>query len=111
MGRAAPVRRSAAFDAYRPFCRRNGLDFRLDRLLDIDRATGAAGAGGARAGMTDAQREALVTANETGYFAVPREATLADIADELGVAPPPSRSDSGTPRRTSEQYDPRPRKI
>ena len=111
MGRAAPVRRPAAFDAYRSLCRRNDLDFRLDRLLDIDRATGAAGAGGARAGMTDAQREALVTANEMGYFAVPREATLADIADELGVAPPPSRSDSGTPRRTSEQYDPRPRKI
>jgi hypothetical protein len=96
----------AAFDAYRSFCRENDLTFRLDRLLDVDRATGATGtrersgsgnddettgsetsAPGHRA-MTDAQREALVTAHEMGYFDVPRNATLADVADELGVAPP-----------------------
>lgn len=84
----------AAFDAYRAFCRENGGTFRLDRLLDVDRATGttdpddANGTTPTHTGMTDAQREALVTAHELGYFDVPREATLADVADELGVSPP-----------------------
>jgi predicted DNA binding protein len=41
-------------------------------------------AGGA-AGLTDRQREALVTAHEMGYFEVPRRASLADVAAELGV--------------------------
>jgi len=101
-----------AFDAYRSFCRENDLTFRLDRLLDVDRATGGTGNGNgtgtgtgsgtgdsgdttggetaapAHTAMTDAQREALVTAHEMGYFDVPRNATLADVADELGVAPP-----------------------
>ena len=90
----------AAFDAYRSFCRENDLDFRLDRLLDVDQATGASApgthtgadgvetSGPARTAMTDAQHEALVTAHEMGYFDVPRNATLADVADQLGVAPP-----------------------
>ena len=82
-----------AFDAYRAFCRENGATFRLDRLLDGDRATGGLDRGAdsttpARPGMTDAQREALVAAHELGYFEVPRSATLADVADELGVSPP-----------------------
>jgi len=88
----------AAFDAYRSFCRENDLTVRLDRLLDVDRATGATGPVADADGdetsapghttMTDAQHEALVTAHEMGYFDVPRNATLADVADELGVAPP-----------------------
>lgn len=83
----------AAFDAYRSFCRENDLDFRLDRLLDVDRATGTTDpdegtSAPAHSAMTDAQREALVTAHEMGYFDVPRNATLGDVADELGVAPP-----------------------
>jgi hypothetical protein len=85
-----------AFDAYRSFCRENDATFRLDRLLDVDRATttpsdtdgGADTTAPARTGMTDAQREALVTAHELGYFDVPRSATLADVAAELGVSPP-----------------------
>jgi len=83
----------AAFDAYRSFCRENDLAFRLDRLLDVDRATGTTDPdedsnAPAHTAMTDAQHEALVTAHEMGYFDVPRNATLGDVADELGVAPP-----------------------
>ena len=86
-----------AFDAYRAFCRENDATFRLDRLLDVDRATGGLdrdpdpdddSTTTARTGMTDAQREALVTAHELGYFDVPRRATRADVGDELGVSPP-----------------------
>lgn len=36
--------------------------------------------------LTAAQREALAAALEAGYFEVPREATMADLADRLGVS-------------------------
>lgn len=35
--------------------------------------------------ITDAQREALLLAYERGYFNSPRETTLTEIADELGI--------------------------
>ncbi|UPW01360.1 helix-turn-helix domain-containing protein [Halorussus gelatinilyticus] len=35
--------------------------------------------------LTDTQREALVLAYERGYFDSPREASLEDIAEELGI--------------------------
>ena len=35
--------------------------------------------------LTDTQREALVLAYERGYFNTPRETTLEEIADELGI--------------------------
>ena len=35
--------------------------------------------------LTDTQREALVVAYERGYFNSPREASLKDIAEELGI--------------------------
>ncbi|MEF8852854.1 MAG: hypothetical protein V5A28_10605 [Haloarculaceae archaeon] len=66
-----------AFDAYRGFCRENDLDFRLDCLLDVDRATGGDTRDGpgrdtsARTDMTGPQREALVTAHEMGDSDVP----------------------------------------
>ena len=37
--------------------------------------------------LTDEQRDALVNAFEMGYFAVPREATTEELAEELGVSP------------------------
>jgi predicted DNA binding protein len=39
-----------------------------------------------RWGLTPAQADALRTALELGYFAVPREADAADVADALGVS-------------------------
>lgn len=36
-------------------------------------------------GLTEPQREALALAYERGYFNSPRETTLAEIADELGI--------------------------
>lgn len=46
-------------------------------------------------GLTAKQEEALVLAYERGYFEVPREATMSDIADELGI------SDSAAAQRIS----------
>ncbi len=42
--------------------------------------------GPARYGLTPDQRETLMTALETGYFAVPRETTLVELSEELGVS-------------------------
>jgi len=46
--------------------------------------------------LTDRQREYLTVAHRHGYFEVPRECTLADLADTLGVD---KSSASGTIRR------------
>jgi predicted DNA binding protein len=82
------------FDQFRTFCRANDYGFRLDRLVEADEGsdgrTGSPFETGDRSrpnGMTDAQQEALVTAHEMGYFDTPRTATMADVADELGIAP------------------------
>ena len=37
-------------------------------------------------GLTDSQREALVRAAETGYFAIPRQTTLGAMAERLNVS-------------------------
>lgn len=37
-------------------------------------------------GLTDSQREALVCAAESGYFSVPRQATLRDVAEQLDIS-------------------------
>ncbi|QSG03665.1 helix-turn-helix domain-containing protein [Natranaeroarchaeum sulfidigenes] len=37
-------------------------------------------------GLTPGQREALVTAAESGYFSIPRETSLAGVGEELGVS-------------------------
>jgi hypothetical protein len=39
-----------------------------------------------RYGLTETQYETLVTAFRSGYFAIPRGASLQDVADELGVS-------------------------
>jgi hypothetical protein len=38
-------------------------------------------------GLAERQRDALITALEPGYFVVPREATTAELADELDASP------------------------
>jgi len=40
---------------------------------------------GAEAGLTDTQQEALVLAYERGYFESPREVTLEELGEELGI--------------------------
>ena len=39
-----------------------------------------------RYGLTDKQREALVLAFDEGYFEVPREVSLTDLADHVGIS-------------------------
>jgi hypothetical protein len=40
-----------------------------------------------RFGLTQVQRETLLTAVAAGYFSIPRETALAGVAEELGISP------------------------
>ena len=66
--------------AYRDSCLKAGADFRLDRLYESDSTSETI------PGLSEKQREALLAAYETGYFAVPRQTSLEDIAAELGIS-------------------------
>lgn len=70
-----------ALSAFQQHCERRDVDFDLLRLYE----TRAPKLG--RYDLTGLQRDALVTALEMGYFDVPRRATLAEVADELGLSP------------------------
>lgn len=68
------------FDAFRADVADRGHSFRLLSLSESERATEEPHS------LTPTQRDALVTAVERGYFSVPREATAADLADELDIS-------------------------
>jgi predicted DNA binding protein len=57
------------------------VDVTVLEVGDYDRRHGAV-----TGGLTDRQFEAVETATRLGYYAVPRGASLADVADELGIA-------------------------
>lgn len=55
------------------------ISFSLEYVRDIEESQ-------ADRLLTDRQQEVLSTAVESGYYRAPREATLGDVADTLGVA-------------------------
>lgn len=65
----------------RDFFSENGISFTLVELhaLTHPRSPG-------QYGLTEKQEEALVTAWDMNYFETPREVTLSEIADELGIS-------------------------
>ncbi|WP_254545155.1 helix-turn-helix domain-containing protein [Halomarina pelagica] len=56
------------------------VSFRLERLAHLDVPARE------RYQLTERQREALVAAYEAGYFEVPRECSLGDVADDLDIS-------------------------
>jgi predicted DNA binding protein len=64
------------------FADRHGVDIRLRRVNDY------AGPVEGDVDLTAAQREALLTALDAGYFEEPREVTLAEVATELDISQP-----------------------
>jgi predicted DNA binding protein len=64
---------------FHEYCRTHAIEFELRRVYQPD-------SNGQRFNLTTRQREALVLAVEWGYFRVPRDTTLGDIATELGVS-------------------------
>lgn len=66
---------------FRERCQELGISVtltKLQALTSIDSGTEPA--------LTDDQQEALVLAYERGYFNTPRDVTMADIGDELGIS-------------------------
>lgn len=60
----------------------HGIDIELLRINEYGSITDG------QYGLTDAQREAVLVALDMGYFEEPREATLEDVAGELGISQP-----------------------
>nr|WP_248299461.1 helix-turn-helix domain-containing protein [Halorhabdus amylolytica] len=69
-----------AFSKFSSFWQRNA-DFQLHRLTREGESEPPGD------GLTDRQHEALRIAYELGYFDIPRNASLEDIAAELGISP------------------------
>ncbi|GGN20499.1 helix-turn-helix domain-containing protein [Halarchaeum nitratireducens] len=77
------------------YCESEGIDFTLKRTFRQD-----GWEHGEPSTLTDAQRDALVTAYDEGYFEEPREASLADLAAVLDIS---STAVSGRIRRGTAQ--------
>ncbi|MCT9096249.1 helix-turn-helix domain-containing protein [Haloarchaeobius sp. HME9146] len=70
-----------AFEQFYEVCNRNGLTLDLHRRYeqrDIDDSS--------RFGLTVAQREVLEAALATGYLEIPRQSSLSELADHLGIS-------------------------
>ena len=62
------------------FCEDHGLRFDIRRVREMNTTPSG------RWGLTDEQYEALRVAWDAGYFGVPREADLGDVADRLDIS-------------------------
>lgn len=69
-----------AIAEFQSFFNDRGHDFELQRLYDT------AAPKEREFDLTTEQREALVTAQEAGYFSVPRDAQIEDIATDLDIS-------------------------
>lgn len=67
---------------YRDACREKDLGFELDAVYHAQETSDDDGTK-----LSEPQREILVTAYESGYFEIPRDASLADVASRLDISP------------------------
>ncbi|WP_276259356.1 helix-turn-helix domain-containing protein [Haloglomus litoreum] len=70
-----------ALREYVDTCHGKGIELQIESLYRPDEE-----GHNPRFGLTEPQREALVAAYEAGYFDSDRRATLADIAEDLGIS-------------------------
>ena len=69
--------------AFHNFVLEQGLPIHIERTYTLSEGLDDPGH---QLGLTQAQREALVLATERGHFDVPSEATLDELAEELGIS-------------------------
>lgn len=69
-------------DDFNEYLNDKNISFDLHSLYEITHPRS-----GSQYGLTRKQTDALITAWEMGYFELPREATMKEVADELGIAP------------------------
>lgn len=72
----------AELATFRDSCEEMNISFHLDRLYDSTSTDMDL------IGVTEKQREALLTAYEMGYFAVPRKASMAAVAAAIDISLP-----------------------
>ncbi|WP_227374214.1 helix-turn-helix domain-containing protein [Haladaptatus halobius] len=65
---------------FHDYCAEHEIEYRLDRVMTETNVEQR------EFGLTAEQREALVLAVERGYFDVPRDVTLGDLAEEIGIS-------------------------
>ncbi|WP_137287035.1 helix-turn-helix domain-containing protein [Halorussus salinisoli] len=70
-----------ALSEFHDYCVSNDFSFQLDRVYRAENPQERA-----EYGVTDEQQEALVAAYDAGYFGVPRETTLTELADRLDIS-------------------------
>jgi predicted DNA binding protein len=62
-------------------CSEIGLDFEMENVQSLSEPVEG------DYGLTPAQRETLITAEQGGYFEEPRQMTMDEVADEMGLSP------------------------
>lgn len=65
---------------FRDYCKKNDISFELTQLREQEEPMASA-----QYDLTRKQREALVTALEAGYYDVPQEVTMSELADGMGI--------------------------
>lgn len=68
-----------AIAEFQEYCHDHGIPVTLEELHALRPLD-------AKRGLTGSQQEALVVAYEHGYFDTPRETTLQEVADDLGIS-------------------------
>jgi predicted DNA binding protein len=74
------VESRAALGTFQDQCDEHGIEFELVRLYCLTEPKMG------QFNVSEKQFEALLAALEMDYFAIPREATLGDLADVLGIS-------------------------
>lgn len=70
----------AALGSFQDHCEERNVEFELVRLYRLTEAKMG------QFNVSEKQFNALLTALEMGYFEIPRDATLGDLAEALGIS-------------------------
>lgn len=68
--------------AFHEYCTDHGIEYHLDRVYTLSDRSEAS----ERFGLTEVQYDTLVAAVRRGYFEIPRQVSLADLAEEFDVS-------------------------
>ena len=78
---------------FRTYCEEKGVEFTIKQVYHAEEGRGD------EFGLTSAQRDILVAAFRAGYFREPRDASLENVAERVGISPSAA---SGRLRRALE---------
>ena len=70
-----------ALAEFQEYCREHDVAFDLTRLTEQDQPMAST-----QYGLTATQRETLVAARDAGYYSIPQEVTMDELAERLGIS-------------------------